>query len=93
MTVLTRESGLWTYPIIEILVLIGGAIPPVPALPASTRISAMLKRVLGHSSPVNVGLSHPKTGPSWFLSNLLVFWALLPSMLHAVSRASLAMLW
>ena len=36
----------------EILVLVGGVI--LPAVPASTRISARLKRVQGHSSPVNV---------------------------------------
>ena len=38
----------------EILVLVGGAIPPAPAMPDSTRISARLKRIQGHSSPVNI---------------------------------------
>ena len=38
----------------EILVLAGGAIQPAPAVPASTRISAGLKRVQEHSSPVNM---------------------------------------
>ena len=38
----------------EILVLAGGVIPPAPAVPASTRISARLKRVQKHSSPANV---------------------------------------
>ena len=44
----------WTrFSLAEILVLVGDAIPPAP-VPASTRISAGLKRVLGHSSLVNV---------------------------------------
>ena len=38
----------------EILVLVGGAMPPAPAVPASTRISARLRRVQEHSSPVNI---------------------------------------
>ena len=36
----------------------GVAIPPAPAVPARTRISARLKRVQGHSSPVNVELNY-----------------------------------
>ena len=36
--------------------MVGDAIPPAPAVPASTRISARLKCVQEHSSPVNVGL-------------------------------------
>ena len=35
-------------------VLVGGAIPPVPAVTASTLISARLKHVQEHSSPVNI---------------------------------------
>ena len=41
----------------EILVLVGGAILPAPAVPASTRISARLERVQEHTSPVNVSLA------------------------------------
>ena len=37
-----------------ILVLAGGAILPAPAVPASTRITARLKRVQEHSSRVNI---------------------------------------
>ena len=36
----------------EILVLIGGVIPPAPAVPASNMISARMNRVGEHSSPV-----------------------------------------
>ena len=39
-----------------ILVLVGGAIPPTLALPASTRTVARLKRVQGHSSPVSIAI-------------------------------------
>ena len=45
----------------EILVLAGGAIIPAPP-PASTRISARMKHVLGHSSPVNVQVSRLSLG-------------------------------
>ena len=39
-------EGPWTrVSLAEILVLVGGAIPTAPAVPASTKISAMLKRV------------------------------------------------
>ena len=38
----------------EIPVLVGVAILPVPAVPASTRICAKLKRVQEHSSPVSI---------------------------------------
>ena len=38
----------------EILVLAGAAGAGGMAPPANTRISARLKRVIGHSSPVNV---------------------------------------
>ena len=38
----------------EILVLVGGAIAPAPAVPATTRTSAWLKSVQEHSSPVSV---------------------------------------
>ena len=41
------------YSLADILVLAGGVIPPAPAVPASTRTSARLKRVQEHSSPVN----------------------------------------
>ena len=40
----------------EILVLVGGAIPPAPAVPASTMISTRLECVQGHSSRVHVWL-------------------------------------
>ena len=40
----------------EILVLVGGAILPAPAVPASTLITAGLKRVQEHSAPVNMTL-------------------------------------
>ena len=40
----------------EILVLAGGAFLSAPAVPASTRISARLKRVQAHSSPVSLAL-------------------------------------
>ena len=43
------------FSLADILVLDGGTILPAPALPASTRISARLKRVQGHGSPVNLG--------------------------------------
>ena len=40
----------WTHLILAgILVLVGGAILPAPAVPASTRISARLKHVQEHS--------------------------------------------
>ena len=45
--------NVW-FKIAEILVLVGDAIPPAPAVPASTGISARLKRVLAHRSPVNI---------------------------------------
>ena len=46
----------------EMLVLVGGAIRPAPAVSASTMISARLKRVQEHSSPVNKVLgSSPHT--------------------------------
>ena len=38
----------------EILVLAGGATLPLPAVPSSTRISAMLKRAQDHSSPMSM---------------------------------------
>ena len=51
----------------EILVLAGGVILPAQAVPASTRISARLKRGQGHSSDVNTrrtaldtARSHPR---------------------------------
>ena len=37
----------------EILELIDGSIPPAPAVPASTRVSAKLKYVQEHSLPAN----------------------------------------
>ena len=41
----TRELRPWTrFSLAKILVLAGGAIPPAPAVPASTRISARLQR-------------------------------------------------
>ena len=50
-----RELCPWTrFSLVEILVLVGGAIPPAPAVPASTRISARLKRVQEHSSRVSM---------------------------------------
>ena len=50
----TGETCPWTHFILaEILVLAGGTIPLAPAVPASTRISARLKRVQEHSSPVD----------------------------------------
>ena len=43
-TIFTRELCSWThFSLAEILVLVGGAIPPAPAVPASTRISAKLR--------------------------------------------------
>ena len=41
----------------KILVLAGGAILAAPAVPASTGISARLKRVLEHSSPVHFSIT------------------------------------
>ena len=38
------------FSLADALVLVGGAIPPVPAVPASTRISTGLNRVQEHSS-------------------------------------------
>ena len=50
----TRETCPCTHFIVaEILILVGCAIPPAPAVLASTRVSGRLKRVQGHSSPVN----------------------------------------
>ena len=45
-----RVPNIFSLSVAEILVLVGGAIPPAPAGPASTRISARLKRVQGHST-------------------------------------------
>ena len=45
----------------EILVLVGGTIPPVPAVLASTRIAARLKRVQKHSSHVNANAVGPSS--------------------------------
>ena len=58
------------FTLVDILVLDGGVIPPAPAVPASTRISARLNRVQEHTSPVNFP-SHCST-----LSTLLYqcFW-------------------
>ena len=56
----TGELCSWTHFILaEILVPVGGAIPSAPAVPASTRISAGLKRVQEHSSPVRMKLQMP----------------------------------
>ena len=41
------------YVYMEILVLVGDAIPPAPAVPSSTGISARLEACLGHSSLLN----------------------------------------
>ena len=55
LTTFTRETCSCSHFILaEILVLIAGAIPPAPAVPASTRISARLKHVQEHSSAVNM---------------------------------------
>ena len=42
------------YSLTDILVLAGGTILPAPAMPASTRISARLKRAHAHSSRVGM---------------------------------------
>ena len=42
------------FSLVEIPILAGGANLPVPAVPASTRIYARMKRVRGHSSFVNI---------------------------------------
>ena len=52
------EGPSTRFSLAEILVLAGGAIPPAPAVPTSTRISARLKRVQEHSSPVSVWPFH-----------------------------------
>ena len=49
----------------DILVLVGGVIPPAPMVPASTRNSARLKRVQDHSSPVSM--------ERWLVIRWLVF--------------------
>ena len=47
----TGEPCPWTHFIVaEILVLVGGAILPAAAVPASTRMSARLKRIQEQSS-------------------------------------------
>ena len=46
----------------EILVLAGGAIPPAPAVPAITRISARLKRVQ-EQSRVNMPVALAAASP------------------------------
>ena len=46
----------------DILVLVCDAILPAPVVPSSTRISAWLKRVQKHSSPVNI--------PKWTCGHL-----------------------
>ena len=55
--------SLNTFHLAEILVLVGGAIPPAPAVPASTRIPARLQRVQGHVSP---------QGEEWVLTLALI---------------------
>ena len=53
--VFTRELCPWTrFSQAEFLVLAGVAISPAPALPASTGISARLKRAQEHISTLNV---------------------------------------
>ena len=46
-------------------VLAGGAVLPAPAVPASTRISAGLKRIQAHSPPIQcvVCTVQPSAGP------------------------------
>ena len=60
---LTGElRSLTRFSLSEIPVLVGGAIPPAPAVPASTRISVRLKCVQEHRSPVNVFRSWSERG-------------------------------
>ena len=54
------------FSLAEILVLVGGAIPPAPAVPSNTRISARMKRVVGHKSPVSMAPALPsRTRSPW----------------------------
>ena len=54
-TILTRQPCPWTrFSLAKIIVLVGSAIPPAPAVPASTGISLRLKRVQEHRSRVNI---------------------------------------
>ena len=53
-SILTGELCPWThFSLAEFLVLVGGAIPPAPVVPTSTRISARMKYVQGHNSAVS----------------------------------------
>ena len=55
LLMLTGEWCSYThFSLAEIVVVVGGAIVPAPAVPASTRVSSRLKRVQGHSSPVKL---------------------------------------
>ena len=55
----TGELCSWTHSsLAQILALAVGVILPAPAAPTSTRISARLKRVQEHSSPVNIITIH-----------------------------------
>ena len=51
----TLDSSWTRFSLAEIVVLVGGAIPPAPAVPASTNISVRLKRVQEDSSRVREG--------------------------------------
>ena len=49
----------------EIQVLVGGAILPPPVVPSNTTISARLKRVKEHVSPVSMVTCVPLNTASW----------------------------